>query len=236
MLSRRCLRAWCTSLIISPMVRTSDRARPCGLAANDAYPRARRPGNPARLTVSRLCGASPENALLILTPPSASRPRPLLNRRSISAASRGRLVTIRRPASFSYQRKAGTYRDAPCRMPAWLVGVVDGIPVCHSMNRCEPERTHRLRVGRFPAVTAHRSSGADSPSIWMMTTPGPSNGGLSSLPYRATWRMTSPMKVSSLPASASQPTIAAITAVVQATPTAAPKPRKLTSGSICSAT
>ncbi len=78
--------------------------------------------------------------------------------------------------SFSYQRNAGMWPDTPCRMPAWLVGVVDGMPVCHSTKRCEPERTHRLSVGRFPAVTAHRSSGADSPSICTMTTPGPSNG------------------------------------------------------------
>ncbi len=108
-------------------------------------------------------------------------------------------------------------------MPAWLVGVVDGIPVCHSTSRCDPERTQRLSVGRFPAVTAHRSSGADRPSICTMTTPGPSNG-MPPPPYRATWRMISPMNVSSLPASASQPTIAAIAAVVQATPMAAPKP------------
>ena len=68
--------------------------------------------------VSRLVGASPEKMLLMLTPPSASSPRPSSIRVSISAASRARLVTISRPVSFSYHRNAGICPEPPCRMPA----------------------------------------------------------------------------------------------------------------------
>ena len=64
--------------------------------------------------------------LEMLTPPSASRPRPSLSRCWITAASLGWLATSSRPESFSYQRKAGTCALAPCSSPAWLAGVVDG--------------------------------------------------------------------------------------------------------------
>jgi hypothetical protein len=116
------------------------------------------------LNVSRLVGASPENTLLMLTPPSASRPRPVEIRFSTSAASRGRFVTTSRRVSFSYQRNAGTWVASPCMMPAWLAGVVAGMPVCQPTIVCVPVRTQRPRFGRFPALTAQLSRGSLSPS------------------------------------------------------------------------
>jgi len=115
--------------------------------------------------VSRLVGASPEKTLLTLTPPSASRPRPSVRRDSTSALSRGRLVTTRRPDSFSYQRNAGTWALAPCSSPAWLAGVVAGNWACHSASVWLPERSHRASVGRLPDAIAQWASGAESPSI-----------------------------------------------------------------------
>jgi hypothetical protein len=58
------------------------------------------------LKVRTLLAASPESTLPRLEP-SRNKPSPLETRRSISAASLGLFDTIRRPVSFSYQRKAG---------------------------------------------------------------------------------------------------------------------------------
>jgi len=103
-LRRRCCRAWCSSVTISAKPSTMARVKPYGLAMKTAQPRADRPGKAARLTVSRLVGASPVNALLIDTPPSRSSPAPLDRRVSISAASRGRLATTIRCWALSYHR------------------------------------------------------------------------------------------------------------------------------------
>ena len=132
-----------------------------------------RGGPPATLLiVSSAVGASPEKMLEMLTPPSASSPRPSLSRCWISAASLGWLATSSRPSSFSYQRNAGTCPLAPCSSPAWLAGVVDGSCTSQDVATWLPERTHRVRVGRSPLWIAHCSNGAGSPSTWMKTTPG----------------------------------------------------------------
>ena len=86
------------------------------------------------LMVSRLVGASPEKMLEMLTPPSASSPRPSLSRAWITAASLGWLATSSVPVSFSYQRNAGTWSLRPCSSPAWLAGVVAGSCACQSVK------------------------------------------------------------------------------------------------------
>src|SRR3954451_21160792 len=96
--------------------------------------------------------ASPENRLLMLAPSSASRPLPLLTRDSMTAASAGLFETRSLPRSFSYQRKAGMFSVFPCRMPACEIGVVQGVRAVHSRIVWEPDRTHRLTVGRFPEL------------------------------------------------------------------------------------
>ena len=124
------------------------------------------------LIVSSAVGASPVKMLEMLTPPSASRPRPSLSRCWITAASLGWLATRSRPESFSYHRKAGICALAPCSSPAWLAGVVDGSWTSHVVAVWLPERTHRVSVGRSPLCRAHCSSGPGSPSTWTNTTPG----------------------------------------------------------------
>ena len=136
--------------------------------------RAGRPPSAKPLSVRCDTGASPLNRLLMLTPLSASSPRPSDIRDSMSAASLGLLDTTSLPASFSNHRKAGTPRLLPCNRPAWLAGVVGGTCACQGVRRWLPARIQRLRVGRLPETTAHCSSGAASPSIWTMTTPGSS--------------------------------------------------------------
>lgn len=74
----------------------------------------------------------------------------------------------------AHQRNAGTSALAPCSSPAWLAGVVAGSSACHSVRMWRPDRIQRLDVGRLPAWTAQRTSGAERPSIWIMTTPGAS--------------------------------------------------------------
>src|SRR4051794_35665797 len=124
------------------------------------------------LIVSRLVGASPEKMLEMLTPLSASSPRPSVRRDWITAASFGRLATSIWPVSFSYQRKAGTSPLRPCSRPAWLAGVVAGSWACQPDIVWLPVRIHLLRVGRSPDRTHHWSTGSESPSIWTKTTPG----------------------------------------------------------------
>ena len=142
-------------------------------AANDEDgPMPLEPRSP--LIVSSDVGASPEKRLEMLTPSSASSPVPSEIRDSMSAASGGWLETTSRPRSFSYQRKAGMSSLRPCRMPAWLTGVVDGSEARHSCQVCEPSRTQRASVGKLPLLTPHSSTGAGSPSSCTMTTPGSS--------------------------------------------------------------
>ena len=88
-----------------------------------------------RLIVIMRAGASPVNRLETETPSSASSPRPLLARSSMTAASAGRFATRTRPSSRSYHRNAGTPRAVPCRMPCWLAGVVHGSCTVHSCER-----------------------------------------------------------------------------------------------------
>ena len=120
------------------MVREMLRAKPSGLTTKRATvwrvsfePRPRL----ALLIVIMLVGASPENRLEIETPSSASSPSPVLARSSMRAASAGRLATTTLPSSRSYQRKAGTPAQVPCRMPCWLAGVVQGSWTVHSCSR-----------------------------------------------------------------------------------------------------
>src|SRR6476620_3436273 len=144
-----------------------------------AYPRdgpRRARGSVTMLMVSRAVGASPVKMLEMLAPPSASSPRPLERRSWMTWASLGLLATSRRPDSFSYDRKAGISALLPWSSPAWLAGVVDGSWTCHSVRVWEPERTDRVIVGRSPLRIAQRSRGADRPSTWMKTTPGPVDG------------------------------------------------------------
>jgi hypothetical protein len=216
---------------------------------NAAQPRAERPGSAAWLTVSRFSVASPENAFPMLTPPSRSRPRPSLSRGSMTAASRGRFETMRRPESFSYQRKPGICRDAPCRMPACAAGVVEGSPVCQPRMVWLPERNQCPMVGRLPAWTAHRSTGSATPSSWTTSMPGavPGRGRRSvrNRPpaCRACRRRTPRMSrrdsltnVSSVPLSAIQSMIAAKTTARMAASTTFGQPLILRAGSSFSAT
>ena len=80
------------------------------------------------LIVSIVCGASPERMFARLAPSACSSPLPSEWRRSSSAASRGWLVTIALPRSFSHQRKAGMSSLSPCRRPAWQA------PVCEDQS------------------------------------------------------------------------------------------------------
>ena len=108
----------------------------------------------------------------MLTPSSASSPRPSDSRASMTAASAGRLATSRRPSSRSHQRKAGMPWLSPCSRPAWLTGVVDGTRARHSVHVWLPDRTQRLIVGRLPARISFSSKGAGTPSSCTNTTPG----------------------------------------------------------------
>lgn len=84
--------------------------------------------------------------------------------------------------------------------------------------------SQRRRFGRLPVCTAQRSSGAASPSSWMMSRPGGRSRRGTSSAARAIRRRTWPRKTSSLPASASQFTSAASAAASQATPAAESTP------------
>ena len=71
----------------------------------------------------------------LLAPSSCSSPRPSEWRRSISAASRGWLVTIAFPRSFSHHLKAGMSSLSPCRRPAWQAPVCDDQSVSQRSSR-----------------------------------------------------------------------------------------------------
>ena len=171
-------RAWNTSLAISPMVRMTARRMPAGWVKNAAYDcEGPSPFLPSfrPLMVSSDVAASPENRFEMLTPSSASSPRPLPTRASMIAASSGRFATRSRPISRSYQRNAGMPSLLPCSSPAWLTGVVDGTRAVHSVQVWLPERTHRLIVGMLPERISLSSNGAGTPSSWTNTTPGMSD-------------------------------------------------------------
>ena len=185
----------------------------------------------------------------MLTPPSRSRPRPSLSRGSITAASRGRFDTISLPVSFSNQRKPGICRDAPCRMPAWAAGVVDGRPVCQPRMVWLPDRSQCPMVGRLPARTAQRSTGSATPSSCTISMPGsvPGRGRRKVRNRPPAWRacrrrtarirrLASLTNVSSVPLSAIQSRIAAKTTARIAATTRVGRPLIRFAGSSSSAT
>ena len=112
----------------------------------------------AVLIVSIECGASPERMLARLAPSACSSPRPSEWRRSSSSASRGWLVTIAAPRSFSHQRKAGMSSLEPCRRPAWQA------PVCEDQSVSQRSQPVRAAAqpggeGRGAAVAAAPAAG-----------------------------------------------------------------------------
>ena len=62
------------------------------------------------------------------------------------------------------------------RMPAWLADVMDGRIASHSESVCVPLRIQLAMVLTDPARTRAARIGCASPSTWMMTTPGLSEG------------------------------------------------------------
>ena len=126
------------------------------------------------LSVADARGASPESRFPRLVPPTASRPLPVLARRSISAVSATLLETISAPRSFSYQRKAGMFSLLPSSRPAWLAPV--WLERSHSQPtiRWLPSASQRAIVGTWPESTASRRTCSPSPSISKKITPGTS--------------------------------------------------------------
>jgi len=93
-------------------------------------------------------------------------------RRTISAASSGWLATINRLLAFSYQRNPGIPSFRPCRMPAWLAGVVGGSKAIHGWRVASPSRSNRPSMGTRPARSACcRTAGSVRP-IWTTSRPG----------------------------------------------------------------
>ncbi len=120
-----------------------------------------RPGRSRRsavLMVSRLWGASPERMFARLAPLENSSPRPLEWRRSSSSASRGWLVTIALPCSFSHQRNAGMSSLSPCSSPAWHAPVCDDQSVSQRASACVPSRSQRDSTGALPSRIARAST------------------------------------------------------------------------------
>ena len=144
-----------------------------GSAKNAYMSRTSRPLAPV-LIVNSERGASPEQRLPRLAPSWASSPSPSDTRRSSSAASFGRLETIVRPVSFSYQRKAGMSKLLPCRMPGWLAPVCDDRSHSQGTRRWVPDRIQRAIIGMWPLRSARRSVAWASPSISRKITPGTS--------------------------------------------------------------
>ena len=89
--------------------------------------------------------------------------------------------TTSRAESFSYQRNAGMSCTVPCRMPAWLTGVVHGTLAVHSVAWCEPLRIHREMFGRVPDLIPRSRTGYGTPSSWTKRTPGTVETGTVSL-------------------------------------------------------
>ena len=80
----------------------------------------------------------------------------MLCRRSISAASLGRLLTISLDDAFSYQRKAGMSTLEPIRMPHCDAPVWEDRSVCQGISRAAPSATHWAMVGASPLRIARR--------------------------------------------------------------------------------
>ena len=135
----------------------------------------RAPRTSTVLMVSIECGASPERMFARLAPSSCSSPRPSEWRRSSSCASRGWLVTIARPRSFSHQRKAGMSSLSPCSSPAWHAPVCDDQSVSQRSRRWVPSRSQRAITGALPSRSARRRTSWARPSISRNTTPGTSD-------------------------------------------------------------
>ena len=135
--------------------RGSGRPRRGGRSRRCSRGRAAGGGCSAVLIVSIECGASPERMLARLAPSAWSRPRPSEWRRSSSSASRGWLVTIARPRSFSHQRKAGMSSLEPCRRPAWQA------PVCEDQS--VSQRLQPVRARAQPGGEGRRRAVADRP-------------------------------------------------------------------------
>ena len=109
---RRCCRAWNRSRSASAVVRAKLRAKPSGRSTNLATAsRVSREPRPSStlLIVSMFVAASPENRLEIETPSSASSPRPVLARCSMTSGVR-RLVGHEHPAELTVVPPEG--RDA----------------------------------------------------------------------------------------------------------------------------
>ena len=66
----------------------------------------------------------------------------------------------------------------PCRMPAWLAEVIDGRIASHFESWWLPSRIQRAIVLTDPARTRPARIGWASPSIWAITSPGLSLGGI----------------------------------------------------------
>ena len=132
------------------------------------------PRHRRRLIVIAVRRASPEKRLDTRDAVVGEQSLPVLARASMMAASAGRFATSTRPSSRSYHRNAGMPSMAPCRMPSWLAGVVQGSCGVHSSRPCVPSRSQRLMVGRFPACRAHRRTGIGTPSSWTKSTPSTS--------------------------------------------------------------
>ena len=60
----------------------------------------------------------------------------------------------------------------PCRMPAWLAGVVEGSRASQWPSLCVPVRIQRDISGTRPARTEWLMTSWDRPSSWMTTRPG----------------------------------------------------------------
>ena len=116
--------------------------------------------------------ASPVKMLLMLAPPGLRRPSPLEMRCSMTVASSGWLATRSRRAFFSHQRKLGMPSLLPCRMPAWLAGVVEGSSASQWPSLCVPDRIQLDISGTRPARTEWLMTSWERPSTWMMTRPG----------------------------------------------------------------
>ena len=183
--------------------------------------------------VSIECGASPERMFARLAPSSCSSPRPSEWRRSSSCASRGWLVTIARPRSFSHQRKAGMSSLSPCSSPAWHAPVCDDQSVSQRSRRWVPSRSQRAMTGALPSRSARRRTSWARPSISRKTTPGTSEA---IAPARRAWRRTTlRCHVSSSSIASSAEAAVVMIAMPTATTTPANQPSMLAPGLIAAA-
>ncbi|WP_052436552.1 hypothetical protein [Georgenia sp. SUBG003] len=106
---------------------------------------------------------------------------------------------------------------------------MDGSCTSHGTGVWVPVRTQRLMVGRFPLRNAHRSSGAESPSTWMTTTPGTAVGSASARAWRD-WRSRWVRNAVSSPAETSQFTAVTSTEKTQDAQNALQKPSTVIPG------